>query len=416
MRWGRAWLLALPLTLAACQTPRPQATAAAASPCRDEADRGIGGTGAPAGHARALAERGIGGTGIVGAITGFASVCINGLEVAVDPAVSVTVDGRPDAAAALRVGQVASIAAYGTGADLHADSISVRHAVSGPVLAVSGEGSVLDVAGQPVLLGATTRGARDLRPGEWVAVSGLRDRDDRIHATRLDRGVAGPVSVAGRLARDAGGWHVAGLRLRFAQPSPPAGSPVTLTGRLADGVLYVTGVAAEPESPAGLPGERLLVEAFVATEGARLVLGDNVQATIAASFGAAPPPDQPAVVELHSTQRGLVAVGWHAAPSRGGGATAGRHAQPIGLAAPAVAAPAAATAAPPAAPAPAAAAAPGQCRGTCRRCGRRRGLVRRECCRRRSLVGRCHRQRRERRRRVERGRWRQCRRRRRSGR
>ncbi len=47
-------------------------------------DRGIGGTGAPA-SGPVISDRGIGGTGIVGVVTGFGSVFVNGLEVAYIP-------------------------------------------------------------------------------------------------------------------------------------------------------------------------------------------------------------------------------------------------------------------------------------------------------------------------------------------
>ncbi len=76
------------------------------------AERGIGGTGAPvsmvmtagqtvvpaaAGQAAkgdAMADRGIGGTGIIGVVTGFASICVNGLEVQYDNTVPVDIDGH----------------------------------------------------------------------------------------------------------------------------------------------------------------------------------------------------------------------------------------------------------------------------------------------------------------------------------
>ena len=60
------------------------------------ADRGIGGTGQMAdrgfGGTGQVADRGLGGTGIVGTITGFASVCVNGVEVAFDATAPVLVE------------------------------------------------------------------------------------------------------------------------------------------------------------------------------------------------------------------------------------------------------------------------------------------------------------------------------------
>jgi hypothetical protein len=69
------------------------------------AERGIGGTGTPPGNPE-LADRGIGGTGIVGVITGFASVCVDGLEIAYDRSAAVDIDGAAGTPAALRVGQI----------------------------------------------------------------------------------------------------------------------------------------------------------------------------------------------------------------------------------------------------------------------------------------------------------------------
>ena len=118
-------------------------------------DRGIGGTGAPA-SGPAISDRGIGGTGIVGVITGFGSVFVNGLEVAYTPTTPLTVDGVPDPDAALRVGQLATIVASDDHG-LNAVSIDVRHEVSGPVTSVSPDvvnpdTETLVVAGQTVAI------------------------------------------------------------------------------------------------------------------------------------------------------------------------------------------------------------------------------------------------------------------------
>ena len=60
-------------------------------------DRGIGGTGGASQPTRS-ADRGIGGTGIIGIITGFASVCLDGVEVHLDAVTPVYVNGNPETA------------------------------------------------------------------------------------------------------------------------------------------------------------------------------------------------------------------------------------------------------------------------------------------------------------------------------
>ena len=174
-RWVWLWLALAGMCL-------PQVAAPAS-------DRGIGGTGAPA-SGPAISDRGIGGTGIVGVITGFGSVFVNGLEVAYTSTTPLTVDGVPDPDAALRVGQLATIVASDDHG-LNAVSIDVRHEVSGPVTSVSPDvvnpdTETLVVAGQTVAIDSGTQGARTVHPGDWVAVSGLREPDGVIAASRLD--------------------------------------------------------------------------------------------------------------------------------------------------------------------------------------------------------------------------------------
>ena len=61
---------------------------------------GMGGTGISA-----AAPSGMGGTGIVGVITGFASICVNGVEVHFDDAIPVSDNGQAVTAQRLAVGQ-----------------------------------------------------------------------------------------------------------------------------------------------------------------------------------------------------------------------------------------------------------------------------------------------------------------------
>ena len=89
---------------------------------------GIGGTGAP------LAD-GIGGTGarrapaarvgVVGVVTGFGSICVNGLRLQYDRSATVSENGRPAGTAALAVGQFVSIEAERVGDALIARDIGI---------------------------------------------------------------------------------------------------------------------------------------------------------------------------------------------------------------------------------------------------------------------------------------------------
>ncbi len=190
------------------------------------AERGIGGTGAPAIQ---LAERGIGGTGIIGVVTGFASICLAGREVALPAGVPIEIEGAPANPRALRAGQVAAIEASSDGGTLTARRIEVRYEVSGPVEVVTADR--LQVAGQTVLLGPDTWLRTPPALGQWVAVSGLRNAAGAVVATRLDLVSTRTVLIHGIVQRTDGQYRLGTLPL---QPPPGdllvPGLPVSVTG------------------------------------------------------------------------------------------------------------------------------------------------------------------------------------------
>ncbi len=250
------------------------------------ADRGLGGTGAPA-AAPAISDRGIGGTGIVGVVTGFGSVFVNGLEVAYTPTTPLTVDGVSDADAALRVGQLATIVASDDHG-LRAVSIDVRHEVSGEVTSVSTgagpSGGMLVVSGQRVAIDSGTEGGQTVHPGDWVAVSGLREPDDVIAATRIDQRSPGTVLVRGVAMSAVGGWRIGDLLIQ--QPNGAGiapGTSITARGIMVNGTLSVT--AADPDvlssNPAAFFGshvQRMVIESYVTAAGGHVRLGREMVA------------------------------------------------------------------------------------------------------------------------------------------
>ncbi|MGI4945960.1 MAG: DUF5666 domain-containing protein [Janthinobacterium lividum] len=269
------------------------------------AERGIGGTGgvapqpvpatgaAPGGPSPLPrpGDRGIGGTGVVGVITGFGSVCVDGLEIVLDQRTSVAIDGAPAPTMALRAGQLVSLVAADADAVPRTTSLAVRHEVVGPVQA-GGIGSLV-VAGQRVLVEQDTQGDRRPSLGARVAVSGLRNASGAVVATRIDaaapEGSSSPsVLVHGALVRDTSGLRLDGLRVRPAAGVPvPAPGPVTATGRLQDGTLVAEGLesdllAASPPAFFGSDVGRYVVESYVDPAG-QLLLGQDLHVQEAGS-------------------------------------------------------------------------------------------------------------------------------------
>ncbi|UPG71817.1 DUF5666 domain-containing protein [Roseomonas gilardii subsp. gilardii] len=303
-------------------------------------DRGIGGTGAVAEADNGKTggqDRGIGGTGIVGVVTGFASICVNGLEVLYDDSLPVALEdgwARPDA---LRVGQLVVLEAGGEGQVLRARRMAVRYEVSGPVSSVSegSDGRVLAVAGQRVRLDAATRGGTSWMPGDWITVSGLRDPDGAITATRIDRRPPGDVTVHGLLARDADG----SLRIGALPVSPGAGidlrpgSYVVASGPLSGNRMLARSVETDrllTDLPASFgPGVgRFVVESYIGWDGRYLRPGYGLGPIAPPSPGGAAGRG---VLDLRREPgRGIVATGLRNAPFAAGAGT------PMGPQAPAM--------------------------------------------------------------------------------
>lgn len=236
-------------------------------------DGGIGGTGARPGDPDD--DGGIGGTGItaqgdtgvIGVITGFASICVGGVEVHYDAQSVVTIDDRAATTRELAVGQVVEVVAAGTGGEVTARQIAVRHVVAGPVTRVDVERGEVDVVGQTVRLTADTRGdAADVAVGTTVAVSGMRQADGAVVASRLTRTESSVAAVQGALdSLDGERAVVAGTLVRLSEAGTVAvGDEVRVVGRWENGAIVADAMRALPRVPFGGRVARLEVEGYVA--------------------------------------------------------------------------------------------------------------------------------------------------------
>jgi len=242
----------------------PACSEQAASPL---ASGGIGGTGA-------IAKGGIGGTGIVGTVTGFASVCINGLEVHYDPATVVTQNGLPADVATLALGQVIAIDAAHSERGLVAQRISILNLLEGPVTGATPESGLIQVMGQVVRVDASTRlgglpTLAEVQPGMALRVAGFRDVGGEVYATRIEMAsdLAGS-SAIGVLARPAAGeTSLDGLPVRAAGPLPAVAGEVLLRGHWDGRHLVAREAHPDPSRPFAGHADRIVAEGLVLERG-----------------------------------------------------------------------------------------------------------------------------------------------------
>ena len=260
----------------------------AANPCTPADEQqsapdsgGIGGTGKQAseggigGPGKQASEGGIGGTGIVGIITGFASICVNGMEVHYDTDTPVALGGVTSTAAHLAIGQVVSIEAGASPRGLKASRINILDVVVGPVTRIDAPGASLRVLGQNVRIspeattpsGTVAAELARLKTGDFVRVSGQRVGSGEIIASRLEAAPSGAVSLLGPVTHvDPQGLTVGGIRVLAASASAGnirEGTEVLVSGRLVDGNIRAEHIEIDPAYAFSGPVSRLAIEGYI---------------------------------------------------------------------------------------------------------------------------------------------------------
>ena len=251
--------------------------ASAANPCAAggspvPVEGGIGGTGRQPGPG----DDGIGGTGItaesdtgvIGTITGFASICVGGVEVHYSAETPTRIDGDRATPSDLAVGQVVEVVAARQGDALAAREIAVQHVVSGPVAAIDPVARTITVLNQivqlPASAGDETTGAAFSRD-TFVQVSGMRRADGTVVASRIatiaPRAVVQLVGVFEWVA--SGDATVAGTPIASdGVPTAPTGEEVRVTGRWDGHRIVAAAVDALPRVPFDGRVAHVAVEGF----------------------------------------------------------------------------------------------------------------------------------------------------------
>ncbi len=253
-------------------------------------DGGIGGTGnvergGIGGTGNMAQDSGIGGTGIVGTITGFASVCVNGVEIHYDPSTPISVDGRSSTLRDLAVGQIIAAHAVGTDREFTARNIAIIHATVGPISSFNSETRQMYVLGQTIQIGQSKEleHLSSLRAGDWVQVSGHRLPGGIVMASRIES--IAPHSEAklnGYVTRvDADGFEVNGTRIHHDPKLLPIaikpGMEVQVAGHWDGAYLKAQHVQAEPTLQSIGNVEKIVFEGYIhAFDGKELTVNNRV--------------------------------------------------------------------------------------------------------------------------------------------
>ena len=217
------------------------------------------------GAARKQPKGGIGGTGIVGTLTDFGSLIVNGLRVNVPVGLPVGTAFGPVAQDRLAVGQNLTIEAETITGGLIARRVDIVHPVIGMLEDVSASGREQRVAGIAVQV---ERGAFvQADPGQQVAVSGVWNSDTIVASRVVAIEVAPRVIVSGtaRRAAASGGWAIGAMPVLLPDDgSVEDGSFAVASGFLHGAALNVTSLRSGRFVGAAGALTALSVEGFLA--------------------------------------------------------------------------------------------------------------------------------------------------------
>jgi uncharacterized protein DUF5666 len=238
-----------------------------------DGDEGVGGTGIS--YDVAEGDEGVGGTGIFGIISAFGSIVVNGVHIDYEPETPVSVDGEKGTPADFAIGQLVAVEADPIGARYQARIVEIQHAVVGPVSERDSAARTITVLGQTVRVNSSDRLPA---VGEWVRVSGLRDTDELVVATRIDAALsAGDALVRGIVTpADGDAFTLGRLRLSstdLRQQGLRFGDEVLVRGRFGEDGFKIRDFSKEPSLPFGGRMEQLLIEGYIspnALGGARI--------------------------------------------------------------------------------------------------------------------------------------------------
>ena len=242
------------------------------------ADGGMGGTGINAGQGgfggtgdaiSLLPQDALGGVAIIGVVTGFASICVNGEEVFYDKSTLVYDNGMAAKLSSLATGKMIMLKADKVNGQLRARSMGLFDAVAGPIEHVDTKLNQMQVMGQIVRLNQNTaQQIKGLSPNANVRVSGHRLDSGEIVATRVDVNNAASASTLGLVTSVTGNsMLVNGTRVTVTNKSMltniKVGSEIRVNGVWDGGTMHANQLESQPITNSINRADSAIIEGFV---------------------------------------------------------------------------------------------------------------------------------------------------------
>lgn len=237
------------------------------------ADGGMGGTGDQV-AGTLLPNDSQGGIAIVGVVTGFASICVNGEEVQYDANTTVFDNGDSSQLSSLAAGKMVMLKADEVNGQLRARSIGMFDALVGPIDKLDIKNLQMEVMGQIVQLDEMTmQQMRALSSGAMVRVSGHRLATGAIVATRVgvtnNKSLASTLGIVTNVATD--GFSISGTKVNLNNKNTldkiKVGNEMRVSGAWNGKAMLASHVEAQPIKNMMNRSNSAILEGFVGLEG-----------------------------------------------------------------------------------------------------------------------------------------------------
>jgi hypothetical protein len=196
----------------------------------DDDEFGIGGTGIMAGNQQ--------GSGIIGMITGYGSIFVNGIEVETGNKASISIDGIKVKDHDFEIGEVVEVLSQDTKAHTQAQHINIRHEIIGPVSHYDSNQATAVILGQRIHLSETINSRVEL--GDRLAVSGFTDPRGLIHATHIRHITGNQILLRGAIQSDGKNLSLKNIPLSISLESLPDSKQSVVHGIYKNGVINPT--------------------------------------------------------------------------------------------------------------------------------------------------------------------------------